>query len=58
MLDVLAGFSIGSRPYERSEKRGRTHSKAGNRSGVCGVRDSYKKWGKWHDTRAQVVIVL
>jgi len=39
MLEVLGGFSVESRPGEGSEKRGRTHSKVGKKSGVSGVRE-------------------
>ena len=39
-----------SRPGEEGEKRGKTCSKAGKQSGVCGVRESYEKQRKWHDT--------
>jgi len=52
MLEVLGGFAVESRPGERSEKSGRTRSKAGKKSGVCGVRELYEKRGKWHDTCA------
>ena len=47
-----------SRLGERSGKRGGTRSKEGKKSGVCGVREWPEKEGKWHDTSAQVVIVL
>ena len=58
MLEVLGGFSVESRLGERSEKRGRTRSKEGEKSGVCGVREWPEKEGKWHDTSAHVVVVL
>jgi len=38
MLEVLGGFAVLSRPGEGGEKRGRTHSKEGMKSGSCGVR--------------------
>ena len=49
MLQVLGGFGVKSRPSEGGEKRGRTRSKAGKPSGVCGVRKSYEKQRRWHD---------
>lgn len=39
-----------SRLCEVSEKRGRTRSKVGKKSGVFGVRKWPEKEGKWRDT--------
>ena len=46
MIEVLAGFSLESRLGEGSEKGGRTRSKEGKKSGVCGVREWLNKEGK------------
>ena len=46
MLEVLGGFSVESRLDEEIEKRRRTRSKAGKKSGVCGVREWLEETGK------------
>lgn len=56
MLEVLSGFSVESRLCEAIEKRGRTRSKAGKKSEVCGVRECPEETGECRDTSPRVVI--
>ena len=50
MLEIRAGFSVESRLWEVSEKRGRAGSKVGKKSGACRVGKCPEKEGKWRDT--------
>ena len=50
MLEDIGGFSVESRLGEENEKRGRTRTKAGNKCGVCRVREWPEKEVKWRDT--------
>ena len=45
-LELVGGISVQSGLSEGREKRGRTHTRAGKKSGACGVREWSEKEGK------------